>query len=70
MNMDIIQTDRTYATRENALKHLKNALSRGGLTLDDARWMIATNAEGRFAPVLCGQEYIPYALHFNITVTG
>lgn len=68
--MDIIQTDRTYATRDNAVKHLAKSLARGGKTLDDVRWMIATNEAGRFAPVLCGQQYIPYALHCHITVVG
>ena len=68
--MDMIKTDKTYATRENAVKALAKALAQGGLTLDTAKWMIATNEAGRFAPVLWGREYVDYALQFHFTVVG
>ena len=70
---DLIRTERTYKTRENAVKALENALSRSAdpshNTLDAARWLIAVNADGRFAPVLVGAEYVPF-IHIGITVVG
>jgi hypothetical protein len=65
----IIRTEQTYATFENARKALEKKLALAGETLATARWMIAATAEGRFAPVLVGVPYLPFA-HNGITVVG
>lgn len=66
--MDMLRTRRTFTKRSGAILALKAALG-GQKELDDARWMIAVNEEGRFAPVLIGMRYVPYA-HAGITVVG
>ena len=64
---DLLRTTRTYATTENAVKALKNAVA--PRRLEDVRYLIAVNPAGRFAPVLIGTEYIPF-IHVGITVCG
>lgn len=72
--MDLIKTDRTYKTRDNAVKALEMALAKYELTLDNARWLIAVNDDGRFAPVVVSiyNERIPLSSlpHVGITVVG
>lgn len=50
--MEVIRTDRTYATRANAIKALKKALGEICLNLDDVRWLVAVNNDGRHAPAV------------------
>ena len=50
--MDVLRTDRTYASRENAIKHLKKVCASTGIAFESIRWCVATNEEGRFAPVV------------------
>jgi hypothetical protein len=68
--MNLIRTTHTYATPENALRALNQAL--GERRLDDTRYIIAVagvTKPYRFVPVLVGQEYIPF-IHLGITVVG
>lgn len=66
MLTDLLQTDRTYATRENALKALERAMAdyKGKVP-----YVIATTADGRFAPVVVGIDFIQW-VHKGITVVG
>lgn len=66
---NLIRTERTYATIENATKALSKMLATGGLQLLNERYLIAAAPDGRFAPVLVGQKYIPF-IHVGITVVG
>ena len=67
---DLLRTDRTYATRKNAVKALETALrTYTPQGLNDVRYLIAVNDAGRFAPVLVGTAYIPL-IHVGITVCG
>ena len=52
--MNLLTTDRTYATRENAIKALAAACKKIGATIDQIRFVIAVNEAGRFAPVVVG----------------
>ncbi len=66
MLSDLLRTDKTYATRENALKALEKKLANYPANV---RFVIAVNEEGRFAPVVFGVELLPLA-HQGITVVG
>jgi hypothetical protein len=50
--MDLLRTDRTYATRANAVKALQTACDDVGIKFHRVRYVIATNDAGRFAPVV------------------
>jgi hypothetical protein len=39
------------------------------LTLDNVRYLVAVAPDGRYAPVLIGVEFIPFA-HCGITIVG
>jgi len=68
--MNLLRTDTTYATIENATKALTKKLAKNNLTLDEVRYLIAVNGEGRYAPVLVGSAMIPFAVNENVTVVG
>jgi hypothetical protein len=68
--MNLLQTTRTYATYDNAVKALAQTCARCGTSLDNVRYLIASDAHGRFAPILVGQQYIGFAVNCNITVVG
>jgi hypothetical protein len=68
--MNLLRTDTTYATRENAMKALIKKLAKNNLTPDEVRYLIAVNEEGRYAPVLVGSAMIPFAVNENVTVVG
>jgi len=64
--MDILKTERTYATRENAIKALASKCD-----LERERWMIAVTEDGRFAPVVIHDNGGNLHLaHEGITVVG
>jgi hypothetical protein len=54
--MNLLTTDRTYATRKNAIKALETCCKEIGATLDQIRFVIAVNEAGRFAPVVVGMS--------------
>ena len=66
---NLIRTDRTYKTADNAEKALAKILSRGGQTLDGTRYLIAVAPGGRFAPVLVGVDNVRF-IHVGVTVVG
>lgn len=49
--VDLLETKRTYKTRENAVAALKKTVGGGYV-----RYVIAVNEEGRFAPVIVGAD--------------
>ncbi len=63
--MDILKTERTYATRENAIKALAAKCDLGS-----ARWLIAVTEDGRFAPVVIHDQSNLHLAHEGITVVG
>jgi hypothetical protein len=67
--MNCIRTTKTYKTAKNAEKHLVEVLSSTNKTLDDVRYLIAVSPDGRFAPVLVGDEYLVY-VHCGVTVVA
>ena len=56
-DMNLLNTDRTYATRENAIKALELGCKKIGSTIDKIRFVIAVNEAGRFAPVVVGNNH-------------
>ena len=52
--MNLLKTDRTYATYANALKALETACVKIGTKLEEVRFVIAVNESGRFAPAVIG----------------
>jgi hypothetical protein len=67
--MDLLRTDRTYATRANAAKALEKKVAELGGDIRNIRYVIAANEEGRFAPVVVGIDNLVLA-HHGITVVG
>lgn len=81
---NLLRTERTYKTYANAEKALEKILthvttvafvntvkvSEQPMTLSSARYLIAATPDGRFAPVLVGQQYIQFAVNAGITVVG
>lgn len=67
--MNIIKTATTYASIENATKALRVKLEKAGYEFANVRYLIAVNESGRFAPVLFGEEFIPFAF-VGVTVVG
>jgi hypothetical protein len=66
---NLIRTARTYATVENATKALVKQL--GDRPLESVRYLIAVSPlDGRYVPVLVGNEYIPFAVLGTITVVS
>jgi len=63
--MNLLKTAKTYKTAANALKALEAKVG----DLAGVRYLIAVADDGRYAPVLVGVAYIPYA-HADITVVG
>ena len=61
---NLLTTPRTYKTFANAEK----ALAAKFEDLSGVRYLIAATPDGRFAPVLVGNQYIPYAVmgHFMV----
>ena len=53
--MNLLNTDRTYATAANAVKALVIACEKLGKDISDVRHLIAVNG-GRFAPVVVGMS--------------
>jgi hypothetical protein len=56
--MDIITSQKTYKTRDNAIKALTKVF---GDTLPTVRWLVAVKPDGRFVPTVLGHEHIPAA---------
>lgn len=74
--MDVLRTDRTYKTRENAMKALFQACEKLDVNIDRVRYLIAVNDEGRFAPVVvnCSDpkiaDFPSTWAHNGVTVLG
>ena len=64
--INLLRTERTYATYENAEKALKKACGNW-----DGRvpYFIAATPDGRFAPVAIGISLLPL-IHAGVTVAG
>ena len=57
--------DKTYANAANAIKAVNDK------QFDDKlRYVIATNAEGRFFPIFLGEKAIQAGVHFHFCVGG
>ena len=67
--MNLLRTDKTYKTQWLAVKALEKKLIELGGNLNDTRYVIAVNEDGRFAPVVFGIDFLPLAQH-GITVVG
>lgn len=66
---NMIRTKRTYKTVANAELALSELLAKAGMSLQEARYVIAVAPDGRFAPALVGVEYLHF-IHHGITVIG
>jgi hypothetical protein len=60
----MITSDRTYATRANAVKALVKVF---GDDFPNVRWLVAVKPDGRFVPTVLGTGYI-WAAHHGIMV--
>lgn len=68
--VDLLRTDKTYATRDGALKALERAVKKAGAESSAGiPGLIAVNADGRYAPVVVGIQYLCLA-HHGVTVVG
>ena len=52
--MNLLRTDRTYATQDNAVKALQRACTKHAIAISSLRYLIAVKPDGRFAPVVIG----------------
>jgi len=60
----MITSDRTYASRENAVKALRKVF---GEDFKNVRWLVAVKPDGRFVPTFLGSGYV-WAAHKGIMV--
>ena len=70
--MDLLKTDKTYASRANAVRALTQAADKLGGSLSDLRYVIAVNEDGRYAPVVMvhSQMQLLAFAHIGITVVA
>ena len=72
--MNVLRTDRTYATQANALKALETAAEKIGALMSNVLYVIAVNPEGRFAPVVTDVVVTPSLkiefAHKGVTIVG
>lgn len=61
-----LENDKTYATRENAVKAVLKKFP--DIEDTELRFFIYTNPEGRFFPVFIGQEALTAGMHFHFNV--
>ena len=54
--MNLLRTERTYLTQDNALKALQRACTKYEIDISRLRYLIAVKDDGRFAPVVIGRE--------------
>jgi hypothetical protein len=62
-NVGMITSERTYASRENAVKALTKVFG----DLANVRWLVAVKPDGRFVPTVVGHNYV-WAAHHGIMV--
>lgn len=67
--VDLLRTKQTYATRENAVKALERVTAKIA-TGTKVPYVIATTADGRFAPVVISNGNLLLFAHHGITVVG
>ena len=65
--MNLLPDAKGYATQANAIKKLKTAL---GDSIDEVRWVIAGNTEGRYVPTLVGDAHVTTALYNGLAVVS
>lgn len=66
--MNLITTNKSYATYKNAVAKLEKEL--GPEQFKAARWLVASTPDGtRFVPTLVGMQYIGFA-HVGIMVVN
>lgn len=67
---NVLVTNRTYASYKNALEALGRAADKVGVY--NYRYLIAANADGRFAPVVFfeGRSELVAFVHNGVTVVG
>ena len=74
--MNLLRTNRTYATYGNAVAALRRACTKLHVDIDSVRYVIAANGAGRFAPAVLirnedGERLPDIAfIHIGITVIG
>jgi hypothetical protein len=80
--MNMLRTDRTYATYDNAMAALRRGCVKLHVDVDSVRYVIAANEAGRFAPAVLLDSRIPNRgssggpwstmsfIHAGITVIG
>lgn len=59
--MRLFNEAKSYVNQTNAVNKLRTELLGSGYTLDTVRWMIVVTTEGRYVPVIQGEEFIPLA---------
>lgn len=66
-----LQPNKTYATRENAVKAVDKFMAgRDHAIYDDQTYFIHTHTDGRFFPVFVGERAIQAMLHFRFNVVA
>lgn len=63
-----LQPNKTYATRENAVKAVEKLVPADRLT--EQTYFIYTHTDGRFFPVFVGERALTAQLHFNFHVVA
>lgn len=64
-NLVNIETVKSYATKENAVKAFEKLFGDC-----DVRYLVMQNAEGRYFPVGLGEKALQNMVHFHFTVVG
>jgi hypothetical protein len=62
--------NKTYATRENAIKAVEKAFVNRQTRDERLDFVVVVNAEGRFFPMFLGERAIQAGMHFHFCVAN
>ena len=65
-----LQANKTYATRENAIKAVDKKFALSSSTCDELRYFITCTDDGRFFPLFIGQDSVQAGVHWHFNVVA
>jgi glycyl-tRNA synthetase beta subunit len=63
-----LDSSKTYKTKENAIKAVEKIITNPAL--ENQRYFITQNNEGRFFPVFIGTDAVYRGIHFHFSVVA
>jgi len=65
-----LEPNKTYATRENAVKAVEKKFPSSEKQFDQLTYFIHTHTDGRFFPVFIGERALHAMVHFHFNVVA